>query len=100
VATILQDKQCGNDGRNQRWMASCKPRVSPSVKQPRSSRFPAARCRRGARIRKASMHVLRSWPFFTAFLVSPSCIAWSLLYMGCLSRLAPAGFAWFVSCWS
>jgi len=49
---------------------------SPCVKPPRCLTFPAARCKRGGRTKTASMRARRSWHFFKAPQVLPSCIAW------------------------
>ena len=111
MATIIQDKQRGNEARHQRWarieradlFAQYGDLHAQGISQRQAAKVldvPAAHCRRGACTKTALMPVPRSWRFFTVCPVSPSCIAWSSRYMWYVSRWAPVGFAWCVWCWS
>src|SRR6267142_2334245 len=57
-------------------IATCKPRGSPCVKQPRLCMFPAARFRHGEHTKRASTSIPPSWPFFRVPQGLPSYIAW------------------------
>jgi hypothetical protein len=85
VATIIPDKQRGNEDRHQRWArierADLLARYGELHAQGISPRqaakgldVPRIRCRRGARTKTVSRPVPRSWRCSKVFPVSPSCI--------------------------
>ena len=90
MRTVVQETQRSNEDRNQRWdrmeraelleqyfarkaQGISQRQAAQGLEVPRST----ARCRHGGRTKSASMRVPRSWPFFKASPVSPSCIDWS-----------------------
>jgi hypothetical protein len=86
MGTVIQYPQRSNAARQQRWerleRAEQFERYGELKAQGMSQRqvakvldCPAVPCRPGGHIKRALMSIPQSWRFFTAFLVSPSCIA-------------------------
>jgi hypothetical protein len=104
---MLQDPHRGHDERNQRWGRRARADLCArygALQAPGGSQRQAAQVLAVPRSTlpawRTSQARLEAWPLFTACPVSPSGIAWSLLSLWCVLRLAPAGCAWWVSCWS
>jgi hypothetical protein len=111
MATVIQDKHRGNADRHQRW---ARIERADLFAQYGGLHDQGVSQRQAAKVLDVPRSTLQAWrlyqdrldacpavaAFFQSVPGSPSCIAWLWRCMWSVSRLARAGFAWCVWCWS